>query len=110
MTCNKIILVLMLIGLSACENVPMWRYDIFKGPQGADLSKYDPMYLHGWRDGCESGADASATHFYRVVRYKFKQDWQLLDNNFYVRGWEDAYNLCRKYILQNNLDKIESGG
>ena len=47
-------------------------------------------------------AQASSNYFYRA-KYEFKQDWRLLNNPTYINGWEDSYNQCRKYILQNNL-------
>ncbi len=86
--------------LTACHNTPAWQYSMFKRPAGNQ--PYAPLYIKGWQDGCESGADASANHLYRL-RYTFKQDWQLLNNAYYVNGWEAAYNHCRKYILQHNL-------
>jgi hypothetical protein len=98
---KKICLILTLLSsLSACHNVPAWQYGMFKRPAGNH--SYSPVYIKGWQDGCESGAQASATYLYRL-RYNFKQDWQLLNNNYYVNGWEAAYNHCRKYILQHNL-------
>jgi hypothetical protein len=60
------------------------------------------MYIKGWQDGCESGAQASANHLYRL-KYKFRQDWTLLGDPEYVNGWDNAYDHCRKYVLQHNL-------
>lgn len=94
---------LCLLTLSACHNAPVWQYNMFKQPNGK--GNYPPIYVKGWQDGCESGAEASATHFYRAF-YQFKQDWSLLNDPYYVRGWENAYNHCRKYILQHNLENL----
>ncbi len=89
--------------LSACHNVPMWKYSMFERPSGNQ--PYPPLYIKGWKDGCESGADASANYFYKT-QYQFKQDWRLLSEPYYVRGWEDSYNHCRKYVLQHNLAQL----
>ncbi len=101
---KKIILILIIainiFSLSACNNVPVWKYSMFKRPSNNNY--YPPLYLKGWQDGCESGAQASSNYFYRA-KYEFKQDWRLLNNPTYINGWEDSYNQCRKYILQNNL-------
>ena len=97
------ILVLLSSILGACHNVPMWKYSMFERPEGN--YPYPPMYIKGWKDGCESGAEASANHIYRI-RYKFRQDWQLLNNREYIAGWETAYNHCRKYVLQHNLQQL----
>tara|TARA_B100001564_G_scaffold347324_1_gene347956 strand:+ start:126 stop:449 length:324 start_codon:yes stop_codon:yes gene_type:complete len=94
---------LALLVLSGCHNVPMWKYDMFKRPYGN--KPYPAEYIQGWQDGCESGAEASATHFYRL-KYEFRQDWSMLNNTLYVSGWESAYNHCRKYVLQHNLNKL----
>lgn len=101
---KNIIVLTICILLSACHNVPMWKYSMFERPSGN--VNYPPLYIKGWQDGCESGAQASSNHLYRL-RYKFRQDWTLLNDAAYIRGWQNAYNQCRKYILQYNLDKIK---
>jgi hypothetical protein len=101
---KKILLIIICsFTLSACQNVPVWKYGMFDGPSGN--RPYPPMYKAGWKDGCESGAEASANYFYRS-KYKFRQNWQLLGNNVYMSGWENAYEQCRKYVLQHNLDQL----
>ena len=92
--------------LAACHNVPAWQYNMFERPAGN--KEYPAEYLSGWKDGCESGAEASANHLYRF-RYEFRQDWSKLNNQTYISGWENAYDYCRKYVLQHNLNKIERG-
>jgi len=101
---KKILLLTTLSLLTACHNVPAWKYSMFERPVGN--KNYPPEYIQGWKDGCQSGAEASANHLYRF-RYKFQQDWKMLDNRLYVNGWENAYNQCRKYVLQHNLKKIK---
>jgi hypothetical protein len=76
---------------------------MFQKPVGSRHNS--PIYVKGWQDGCESGADASANHLYRFA-YEFRQDWSLLNNPEYVQAWEKAYNHCRKYVLQHNLRKV----
>ncbi len=98
---KKLIFYFLLSFLCACHNVPVWKYSMFEKPYGN--GQYDPLYTKGWQDGCESGAQASSNHLYRI-RYKFKQDWQLITNTIYRNGWDNAYNQCRKYILQQNLN------
>ena len=99
---KKVILTALMIALTGCHNVPAWKYKMFERPEGN--KPYPPMYIKGWQDGCESGADASANHLYKF-KYKFRQDWQLLNDAEYVNGWDNAYNHCRKYVLQYNLNK-----
>lgn len=105
----KIIAILFLtLGVSACQNVPVWKYSMFERPAGN--GNYPPLYIEGWKDGCESGAQASANSFYRI-QYKFKQNWQLITDPVYKNGWDNAYNQCRKYILQQNMnteDEVET--
>ncbi len=98
---NKLSALLILIAITGCQNIPAWKYSMFDRPAGN--YNYPPLYLSGWRDGCESGAQASANHFYRM-KYKFKQDWQLISDQVYRTGWDNAYNQCRKYILQHNMN------
>ena len=87
----------------SCHNVPAWKIDMFERPPGN--KEYPDMYLKGWKDGCESGADASANHLFKW-KYRFKQDWRLLENQYYMNGWDDAYTHCRHYILQHNLKSL----
>lgn len=91
---------MMVLVLAGCHNVPLYRYDMFEKPPGD--KEYSANYVLGWKDGCESGAQASANHLYRFV-YKFKQDWRMLSDAQYSIGWEDSYNYCRKYVLAHNL-------
>lgn len=98
------------IAITGCEtltplshNVPIWRSWMFEGPPpGRD---YPPLYSKGWIDGCESGAASSATHLYKF-RYKFRQNWQLVSDTTYRRGWDDAWKYCTTYILKHNWDSI----
>lgn len=99
---RTLIIFICLFGLPACHNVPAWKYGMFEKPAGNKA--YPPLYLKGWQEGCESGAQASANHLYRL-RYKFTQDWKLLNNTTYINGWDRAYSHCRKYVLQHNLRK-----
>jgi hypothetical protein len=106
----RILLIICTLGLTACQNAPLWKYSMFERPAGN--KPYPPMYLNGWRDGCESGAQASGNYLYRL-KYKFRQDWTLLNDEEYVNGWENAYDQCRKYVLQHNLyfnSKDKGGG
>lgn len=101
---KKIILITILtIATTGCQNVPVWKYSMFDRPAGN--KNYPTEYIQGWQDGCESGADASANHLY-AFKYKFRQDWTMLNNPTYVNGWENAYNQCRKYVLQHNMKKM----
>lgn len=96
-----IVSMLVLVSVSACQNVPMWKYSMFDRPAGN--YNYPPLYIDGWRDGCESGAQASSNTFYRT-QYQFKQNWQLITDTTYRNGWESAYNQCRKFVLQHNMN------
>ena len=96
---NFISFLLVMLSVSSCHNVPAWKVDMFERPAGN--KEYPLMYIEGWKDGCESGADASANHLFKW-KYEFKQNWKLLNNKQYMSGWEDAYNHCRQYILQHN--------
>lgn len=98
---NIFLAIIVLVTVTSCQNVPVWKYSMFDRPAGN--YNYPPLYLSGWRDGCESGAQASANHFYRM-KYQFKQDWQLISNQVYRTGWDNAYNQCRKYVLQHNMN------
>ena len=74
---KKIILITScFLSLTACQNVPVWKYSMFERPEGN--RNYPPVYISGWQDGCESGAEASANHLYRF-KYKFRQDWKMLN-------------------------------
>ncbi|MEM7617657.1 MAG: hypothetical protein AAF195_04680, partial [Pseudomonadota bacterium] len=94
------LLVAMAFSLVACHNVPIWNQDMFAKPPGN--KQYPNKYVTGWQHGCVSGAEASANHFYRW-KYKFTQDWRLLNNNYYVKGWEDSYDYCRQFVAQHNI-------
>lgn len=73
-----------------------WMYE---GPPNADERDYPPLYVEGWKHGCESGVSAQVNHFYKF-KYKFKQDYQLAQNSVYYKGWKDSFDYCQKYINQ----------
>jgi hypothetical protein len=105
MLIRNLLLTAFILSLAGCSyiplnNMPVWKYDIFERPP--DNKEYPDAYITGWQHGCESGAQASSNHMYRL-KYQFKQDWKMLNTPDYTKGWEDAYNLCRKYVLQQNL-------
>ncbi len=91
-----LLLVLMLTG---CKAGPMWKHWMFEGPPEADKRPYPPLYVEGWKHGCESGASAKVNLWY-AFNYKFKQDWQLAQNETYYKGWKDAFDYCQKYLHQ----------
>jgi hypothetical protein len=76
---------------------------MFQKPPGNRM--YHADYVKGWQDGCESGAQSAANHLFRF-KYKYRQDWRMLDNQQYVSGWEAAYSHCRKYIYQHNMETL----
>ncbi len=74
-----------------------WMYD---GPPSRDDGKqYPPMYVDGWKDGCETGASANTNDFYKYYNH-FKQDWKKAQDDVYYKGWKDAFSYCGRYIYQ----------
>lgn len=101
---NLLLIILIISCIPSCQNVPIWQYGMFKHPPGN--ASYHPDYIKGWQDGCESGADVSSNYFYRL-RHEFRQDPLMLNNSQYVNGWQNAYDHCRRYILQHNLNTLD---
>ena len=89
------------ISLSGCEfhNVAPWQTWMFDGPPAG--RKYTPLYVKGWKDGCWTGAHATANLWYKF-KYSFKQDWRLAQNRVYYKGWKDAFQYCQLYVYQYN--------
>lgn len=104
---NSLLIIFLVVFLHSCHNVPVWQYQMFKRPPGNDA--YPDEYIKGWQDGCESGAEASSNYLYRL-KYKFRQDVSKIDNTLYINGWDSAYDHCRKYINQHNLNTLENTG
>ena len=76
-----------------------WMFD---GPPKKDDGKpHDPLYVEGWKDGCETGASANTNAFYKYFN-GFKQDAFKAQNEIYYKGWKDAFNYCGRYIYQYN--------
>lgn len=90
-----------LVMLSACSAGPPWAQWIYDGPPDVPGVTYPPLYVKGWQDGCESGASASANHWYKF-QHEFRQDWRLAQNRVYYKGWKDAFDYCQRYINQYN--------
>jgi len=76
-----------------------WMYD--GPPKRTDGKEYDPLYVDGWVDGCETGVSANTNAFYKSFN-TFKQDSAKAQNEVYYKGWKDAFNYCGRYIYQYN--------
>lgn len=76
-----------------------WMYD--GPPPRKDGKAYEPLYVEGWVDGCETGVSANTNAFYKFFN-KFKQDSMKAQNEVYYKGWKDAFNYCGRYIYQYN--------
>ncbi len=76
-----------------------WMYD--GPPPRTDGKAYDPLYVEGWIDGCETGVSANTNAFYKYFN-TFKQDAMKAQNEIYYKGWKDAFNYCGRYIYQYN--------
>lgn len=105
-TIKTLTLIITLIAISACHNVPLWKYDMFDRPPGN--KEYPKKYIMGWQDGCESGAKTSANHIYRIA-YDLRHNWKLALDQEYATGWDQAFNECRKYVLQHNAKTYKKG-
>lgn len=94
---RRIITFIMIMLLSGCGAGPPWKTWMFEGPPpGQD---YTPLYVDGWKDGCETGVSATTNHFYKF-QYDFKQDPIRAQNRVYYKGWKDAFDYCQRYIYQ----------
>jgi len=76
---------------------PPWQAWMFDGPPPG--REYTPLYVQGWKDGCESGTSASSNQWYKMF-YKFKQGAILAQNRVYYKGWKDSFDYCQRYIYQ----------
>ncbi len=77
-----------------------WIYD-GPPPRKGDQKPYDPLYVDGWKDGCETGVAGNTNAFYKYFN-DFKQDAYKAQNEIYYKGWKDAFNYCGRYIYQYN--------
>lgn len=105
--------VFILFSLSGCFQMSKSTFDITKPgspqmrwiydgpPKRTDGKEYPPLYVDGWKDGCETGAAANTNAFYKYM-ISFKQDWKKAQDEVYYKGWKDAWNYCGRYIYQYN--------
>ncbi len=93
----RIALILCLFLIQGCVAAPPWQTWMFEGPPAG--KEYHPLYVQGWKDGCETGTSANTNHWYKF-HYKFKQDSTLAQDQVYYKGWKDAFNYCGRYIYQ----------
>lgn len=93
-----IVMALCVIAVTGCTGKG-GRLDLRK-PATLDLEPPPgpPEYRQGWSDGCESGMDAYAPQFQKLVRaFDLKQDPKLRNNPVYYRAWKDAFLYCAMY-------------
>jgi hypothetical protein len=76
-----------------------WIYD--GPPPSKNGQPSDPLYVDGWKDGCETGAAANTNDFYKYTLH-FRQDAYKAQNEVYYKGWRDAFFYCGRYIYQYN--------
>jgi len=94
-----ILIIIMVASLASCRAGPPWMKWRFDGPPPG--KEYTPLYVEGWKDGCETGTAVSATSFYKFF-HNFKQDAIKAQNRVYYKGWKDAYDFCQRYLYQYN--------
>jgi hypothetical protein len=101
---NIIILMVIILSASGCKNMlkpnppsMSWMWD--GPPPRKDGEPYNQLYIDGWKDGCETGADASTTTFYRSF-LTFRQDPIKAQDPVYYKGWKDSFNYCGRYLYQ----------
>lgn len=92
-----VISLIAILGASACNAVPPWQRWMMEGPPPG--RPYTPLYVEGWKAGCETGVSASANQWYKL-QYDFKQDPILAQNRVYYKGWKDAFDYCQRYMYQ----------
>ena len=90
-------IIIMMLIVSGCQAGPYWQRWMFEGPPPG--REYTPLYVEGWKHGCESGTSASTNLWYKF-HYPFKQDAILAPNRVYYKGWKDAFDYCQRYIYQ----------
>lgn len=111
---KRLIYITLLLGVTSCDYaVTKSTYDMTKPgspamrwmydgpPPRKDGKAYDPLYVQGWVDGCETGASANTNAFYKYMLH-FKQDSTLAQNEIYYKGWKDAFWYCGRYVYQYN--------
>ena len=64
----------------------------------------------GWQHGCESGLSAYGNNYFKSI-YKFKQDVEMVKDEYYFKAWNDSFNFCRASInryLAGDMKAYES--
>lgn len=55
-------------------------------------------YRKGWADGCESGANAYSSGFYKQIKaFDYRYDATLRNDTVYTQVWKDAFIYCSIY-------------
>ena len=90
---RQILVISTVLLLTSCFTRSNPTYDL--------LYSYDPdapeTWKLGWQHGCESGYTAYGTNIYGSM-YTFKQDVTRINDQYYYKAWNDAFNICRAYI------------
>ncbi len=56
-----------------------------------------PLYLQGWNEGCETGANIYGNDYMRVI-YANKINTSLMKNPVYRNAWRVGQSYCRFYV------------
>lgn len=91
-------MMILVMALAACQGsgAPWMRKMMDGPPKQANQNPLPPLYLTGWKDGCETGVSANTNSFYKFY-YKYRQNADLVMNDIYYRGWKDAFDYCQRY-------------
>lgn len=65
-----------------------------------------PLYKEGFKDGCETGYGSIQNSYYQQ-KYKFTQDWRLIEDSTYYKAWSFGYVYCRSVSLKWSFDPID---
>lgn len=96
---NIAYIVVLVIALSGCRAGAPWQAWMYEGPPKQEGVEYPPLYVEGWKDGCETGVASTTNHYYKFF-YDWRQDAQLAQNKVYYQGWRDAFDYCNRYMFQ----------
>lgn len=88
--------------LSACASIPpgaVLEREI------AGVSSQPPMFVNGYRDGCQSGLSAGGN-----TTFQYAKNLQNANNPQYKLGWEDGFRICQSRQVQRNNQRNSYDG
>lgn len=101
----KLIAIVLVLITASCDKMMMPNTAMREFPEMRKNAS--PDFRQGWEDGCETGSQAPANWFHKMMVYDTKVDgYKITQSNEYKTAWNFAWWYCYRYMYVKHKSSI----